>query len=463
MPSPSWRRSARCRPTRNVNAIRAHAPARAKHRRCTRPSISLPRRLPGDLDARRAPAASECVCGQCADAEQTQRILDAMNRAAGGPGTGRIRTCSPSSPARTSRARESGKIVSRAEEGRPRRRRAEGREIPRLMMPRVALHRDQARRRHPRPTHLRPSRVCAWVAAPARQPENRSGGSALAFAAAFEVEPAETPRPHAARVLPWSFRATTSSCCPAAGRRNPTCGAPPTSTWWRSRASWSQRRRADATGERVAPAGRQDPLDPSGSLRRYAQSCMGISGISAARRPDRARCRLSAVPARRLAAAGALMRSFHAAFSEAAKHLSTARRAPRCSRTQVEGGSWALGAFVPDVPKPGKSRRSGMVPIKDVRTSGGCCWSIWYPSSGGHPGTALDEGLRRTAGGAAAQRRARPAAPGGHARSAWVGLLDSGGLSVAFKRLDAIARDPPRQSSTIRHGAPPGLMVRAFG
>ena len=40
--------------------------------------------------------------------------------------------------------------------------------------------------------------------------------------------------------------------------------------------------------------------------------------------------------------------------------------------------------------------------------------------------------------------------------------LDSGGLRVAFKRLDAIARDRRIVEYHIRHGAPPELMVRAF-
>lgn len=40
--------------------------------------------------------------------------------------------------------------------------------------------------------------------------------------------------------------------------------------------------------------------------------------------------------------------------------------------------------------------------------------------------------------------------------------LDSGALRVAFKRLDAIARDRGIIEYHIRHGAPPELMVRAF-
>ena len=40
--------------------------------------------------------------------------------------------------------------------------------------------------------------------------------------------------------------------------------------------------------------------------------------------------------------------------------------------------------------------------------------------------------------------------------------LDSSGLRVAFKRLDAIARDRRIVEYHIRHGAPPELMVRAF-
>ena len=103
-----------------------------------------------------------------------------------------------------------------------------------------------------------------------------------------------------------------------------------------------------------------------------------------------------------------------------------------------------------------------MVPIKDVHVRRMLLEYLVSLIEEGDLQALLDEGLEPELLEALRHRSVRDLL---HLADMPLGLgftLDSGGLSVAFKRLDAIARDRRVVEYHIRHGAPPELMVRAF-
>ena len=332
----------------NVNAIRAHVARIDKIIGVLNlDPFAYREAFRAILDAAAARlVASECVSRASAlDAEQTQRILDAMNRA--------LATQADLEPARiqdvlaeisvsggnltSARIRE---IVSRAEEG-PAATAAAREEVG------DATAHDAARGPAPRsstptaspadpPAPVEGLRVGRRARAPTGEPRSGFSEALLAFAAAFEVEPLlslHDPMPHGFYM---EFPSDYFELLPSEQGVDPNL----------RRAAYLylvalSRQLEPGVVEQMPPESEwrrlvdKDPLDPSGSFEtRYAQSCMGISGDFGGHgmtARDVAYLLCQPVGWQRL---GALMRSYHAAFSEAAKHyLDGEESAPMQSNT----------------------------------------------------------------------------------------------------------------------------------